>query len=402
MTSRASVTFVLVTVTLDVLAIGLIIPVLPKIVESLLGGDTSRAAIMFGLMSVAWAAMQIISSPILGALSDTYGRRPVLLFSNVGLGIGYVMMALSPNLAWMFAARIASGIAAATFSTATAYIADITTAEKRAGAFGMIGAAGGIGFVLGPALGGMLGAIDPHLPFWVAAGLSLANACYGYFVLPESLAPENRAPFKLKTANPLSAIAMLFGETRYKGVATVLAFYHLAHAVLPSVAVLFVGYRFGWGPQEVGLMLAVVGASSAIVQAGLTPIAVAKFGAPTTLMIGLAAGIVGFAIQGLTTSPLVYILGIPLFTLWGFIAPAAMQILSARAGADQQGQLQGASASLMSIASLIGPLMFTQIFAAAIASGPGAPWAGAPFLLASALLGVAATVAWRVVPPRWH
>ena len=400
MTSRASVAFVLVTVTLDVLAIGLVIPVLPRIVESFLGGDTSRAAVMFGLMSVVWAAMQIISSPILGALSDTYGRRPVLLFSNLGLGIDYVLMALAPSLAWMFAARIASGIAAATFSTATAYIADVTPAEQRAGAFGMIGAASGLGFVLGPALGGMLGAIDPHLPFWVAAGLSLANACYGYFVLPESLASENRAPFKLKTANPFGAMTMLFGEARYSGIATVLMFYHLAHAVLPSVAVLFVGYRFGWGPKEVGLMLAVVGVCSAIVQAGLTRIVVARFGAPATLMIGLAAGISGFAVQGITTNPVIYLLGIPLFTLWGFIAPAAMQILSSRAGPDEQGQLQGASSSLMSIANLFGPLIFTQMFAFAIASGPGAPWAGAPFLLASALLGAAAVVAWNVVPRR--
>ena len=398
MTSRASVTFVLVTVTLDVLAIGLVIPVLPKIVEGFLGGDTSRAATVFGLMSVAWAAMQLMFSPILGAVSDTYGRRPVLLFSNLGLGIDYVLMALAPNLAWLFAARIISGIAAATFSTATAYIADVTPPDKRAGAFGMIGAAFGIGFVLGPALGGVLGAIDPHLPFWVAAGLSLANALYGYFVLPESLAPANRAPFKFKSANPAGALMLLFGQARFAGISTVLFFYHLAHGVLSSVFVLFAGYRFGWGPREVGFVLAIVGVCSAIVQAVLTRHAVARFGAPTTLMIGLLAGIVGFAVQGLTTSPVIYMLGIPLFSLWWFISPAAMQILSSRVGPDQQGQLQGASSSLMSIANLAGPLIFTQIFAAAIASGPGAPWAGAPFLLASVLLGVAAIIAWRVVP----
>ena len=396
MPSRASLAFVLVTVTLDVFAMGLVIPVLPKLVETMLGGDTSRAASVFGYMSLVWATMQFVFSPILGALSDTYGRRPVLLFSNLGLGLDYILMALAPGLAWLFVARAMSGIAAATFSTATAYIADVTPADQRAGAFGMIGAAAGTGFVLGPALGGLLGSLDPHLPFWTAAGLSLANALYGYFVLPESLAPANRAPFKLKSANPAGAMAMLFGDARYAGLATVLFFYHLAHAVLPSVFVLFAGYRFGWSTREIGLVLAFVGVCYVIVQALLTRLVVARFGPQTTLMIGLAAGIVGFIMQGLATDPILYLIGVPIFALWGFITPTAMQILSARAGPDGQGQLQGAASSLMSVANLIGPLMFSQIFSWAIASGPGAPFAGAPFLLAAAMLMVAMIISWRI------
>jgi MFS transporter, DHA1 family, tetracycline resistance protein len=254
--------------------------------------------------------------------------------------------------------------------------------------------------VVGPALGGILGAIDPHLPFWTAAGLSLANAVFGYFILPESLPPEKRAPFKFRSANPASAMRLLFGEAKFAGLSTVLFFFHLAHAVLPSVFVLFAGYRFGWGPREVGLVLALVGVCSAIVQAVLTRIAVARFGAPITLMVGIIAGAVGFLIQGLVTTPWLYVIGIPIFSLWGFISPSVMQLLSARAGADAQGQLQGANASLMSIANLAGPLIFSQIFAAAIANGPGSPWAGAPFLLAAGLLVIAGFIALRAAPPK--
>jgi DHA1 family tetracycline resistance protein-like MFS transporter len=243
---RASVVFILVTVLLDVLAIGLIIPVLPKLVESF-AGDTSRAAVVFGLMSASWALMQLLFSPIAGALSDRFGRRPVLLLSNFGLGVDYIVMALAPDLVWLFVGRLISGIMAATFSTATAYIADVTPVDQRATKFGLIGAAFGLGFVLGPALGGVLGSYDPRLPFWVAAGLSLANAAYGYFILPESLAREHRAPFRFKSANPIGAIDLLRSDPLLTKLGIVLFFYYLAHAALPAVFVLFAGYRFGWG-----------------------------------------------------------------------------------------------------------------------------------------------------------
>jgi DHA1 family tetracycline resistance protein-like MFS transporter len=397
-TRRASFAFILVTVTLDVLAIGLIIPVLPGLVKQFTGGDTSRAAMWFGLMSATWALMQFVFSPILGALSDRYGRRPVLLGSNFGLGLDYILMALAPTLGWLFAGRIASGIAAATFSTATAYIADVTPKEERAAAFGKIGAAFGVGFVLGPAVGGVIGAIDPRAPFWLAAALSLANAFYGYFILPESLASRNRAPFRLRTANPIGAVQLLLRDKTVTGLAFVLLLYHLAHAALPAVFVLFAGYRFGFGPREVGLVLAIVGISSAIVQAGLIRPAVTRFGARTTVLIGLAAGVFGFLVQGVVTSPLLYVIGIPIFTLWGFITPAAQQMISARLGSDEQGQLQGALSSLMSVANLVGPLLFSQVFAWAVASDHGAALAGAPFLLAAGLLAAAAIVVLRNVP----
>lgn len=390
---RASVAFILFTVLLDVLAIGLVIPVLPGLVEGF-AGDTSRAAVMFGLMSASWALMQLVFSPIAGALSDRFGRRPVLLLSNFGLGIDYILMALAPNLAWLFVGRLISGIMAATFSTATAYIADVTEPEKRAASFGMIGGAFGIGFVLGPALGGILGDIDPRLPFWIAAGLSLANACYGYFILPESLKPEDRAPFRFKSANPVGAITLLRSDPVLARLGVVMFFYYLAHAALPAVFVLYAGYRFGWGAKEVGLVLAAVGVFSAIVQAGLIKWAIEAFGAPRTLAIGLAAGALGFMVQGLTTSGFVYVVGIPIFVIWGFITPSAQQMMTARLGPDRQGQLQGANASLMSIANLAGPIVFSQIFAWAVAVPErGALLAGLPFVLASALLAIAFIIA---------
>lgn len=390
---RASVAFILFTVLLDVLAIGLVIPVLPKLVESF-AGDTSRAAVMFGLMSASWALMQLVFSPIAGALSDRFGRRPVLLLSNFGLGLDYILMALAPTLGWLFAGRVISGIMAATFSTATAYIADVTEPEKRAAAFGMIGGAFGLGFVLGPALGGILGDIDARLPFWVAAGLSLANACYGYFILPESLKAEARSPFRFKSANPIGAINLLRSDPVLARLGLVLFFYHLAHAALPAVFVLYAGYRFGWGTKEVGLVLAAVGVFSAIVQAGLIRWAIAAFGAPQTLLIGIAAGAFGFLIQGLTTNGLVYVVGIPIFVIWGFITPSAQQMMTARLGPDRQGQLQGANASLMSIANLAGPLVFSQIFAWAVAEpARGAALAGLPFVLAALLLTIAFIIA---------
>jgi MFS transporter, DHA1 family, tetracycline resistance protein len=307
-------------------------------------------------------------------------------------------MALAPTLGWLFVGRIISGIAAATFSTATAYIADVTPAEKRGAAIGKIGAMFGVGFVLGPAIGGVLGEIDPRLPFWLAAGLSLANAAYGYFVLPESLKPEHRAAFTVKRASPLGALNLLRSEPRLFGLSAVLFLYHLAHAALPAVFVLFVGFRFGWGPKEVGLVLAVVGICSAIVQGGLVRPAIARFGARTTLLIGLAAGAIGFAFQGIAPDGWSYVIGIPIFTLWGLIGPAAQQIMTSLVGPAQQGQLQGAVTSLMSVANLVGPLVFSQIFAWAIAMpGWGPALAGAPFLVGAVLLAAAMLLALRVV-----
>jgi MFS transporter, DHA1 family, tetracycline resistance protein len=333
---------------------------------------------------------------VLGALSDQYGRRPVLLISMTGHGLDYVLMALAPSLAWLFVGRIISGITAASFSTAYAYVADVTEPEKRAEAFGMVGAAFGIGFVLGPALGGLLGTVDPRLPFWVAAAFSLANAAYGYFVLPEPLPKERRMGFSWERANPIGSLRLLGRHPELLGLAGVAFLYQLAHAVLPSVAVLYTSYRYGWDHATMGLTLAAVGVASGIVQAGLIKPTVQRFGERTALIAGLLFGAAGFAIYGLATTSAGFWTGIPVMALWGLAGAASMGIMSRLVGASEQGQLQGANASIMALAGLLGPGLFTQAFARSIAAGDGWHLPGAPFLLAAGMLVAATVLAWRI------
>jgi DHA1 family tetracycline resistance protein-like MFS transporter len=397
---RAALAFIFAIVLLDIIALGIVIPVLPKLIESMLGGDTPYAAQVFGLFATAWALMQFLSSPVLGALSDRFGRRPVLLISMTGHGLDYILMALAPSLAWLFVGRIVSGITAASFSTAYAYIADVTEPEKRAAAFGMVGAAFGIGFVLGPALGGLLGSVDPRLPFWMAAAFSLANALYGYFVLPESLPPEKRMSFSWARANPVGSLRLLARHRELLGLAAVAFLYHLAHVVLPSTAVLYASYRYGWDDMTMGLTLAAVGVASGLVQGLLIGPTIDRLGERNALIGGLLCGAIGFAIYGLATTSAGFWAGIPVMALWGIAGAASMGIMSRLVGASEQGQLQGANSSLMALAGLIGPGLFTQVFAQSIA--PGADWRlpGAPFLLAAAMLVAATALAWRVTRPR--
>jgi DHA1 family tetracycline resistance protein-like MFS transporter len=386
---------------LDVLSFGIIIPVLPKLVEDFMSGDTAQAASIYGLMGTAWALMQFFCSPIQGALSDRFGRRPVVLLSNVGLGLDYIFMALAPNVAWLFVGRMISGIASSSFSTAGAYIADVTPPEKRAAAFGMIGAAFGLGFILGPAVGGLLGVIDPRLPFWGAAATSLVNACYGFFVLPESLPREKRMSFAWKRANPVGSLKLLRSHRELFSLAAVVFLGYLGHAVLPSVAVLYVGYRYEWDTKAVGFMLAGAGVSALIVQGLLMRPLTARFGERKTLLAGLLSGALGFAVYGVATDGWIYCTGIPIMAFWGLAGPSAQSFMSRRVSSSEQGQLQGAIAGLSGIAGLIGPGLFTQTFALFI--GAQASWRlpGAPFLLASLLSFVGMAIAWRAtrVPP---
>ncbi len=391
----AAFAFVFVTVMLDMLAIGIIIPVLPKLVVDFVGGDAVEGARIYGLFGTVWALMQFVFSPVLGALSDRFGRRPVILISNFGLGLDYVVMALAPSLNWLFLGRVISGITAASISTSYAYVADVTPPEARAGRFGLLGAAFGVGFVLGPALGGLAGAIDPRLPFWIAAGLSLANAMYGLFVLPESLPPERRAPFSWRRANPVGALALLRSQAALIGLAGVNFLGNLAHAALPSVGVLYMMYRYGWSERTVGLTMAGVGVAAVVVQGGITARAVKQFGERGTLIAGLACGVAGFAIFGLAPNGPIFWLGIPVMALWGLSNPASQGLMSRRIGPQQQGQLQGANASLMGVANLIGPGLFTLTFAFAIGAAKDWGLPGAPYLLASTLLAVAIMAALR-------
>lgn len=383
---RAAFVFVFITVLLDMLALGMIAPVLPKLVASFLGNDAAKAAKIFGVFGTVWALMQFLFSPVMGALSDRFGRRPVILLSNFGLGLDYVLMALSPTLGWLFAGRVISGITAASYSTASAYIADVTPIDKRAGAFGLLGTAFGIGFVVGPAIGGLLGSISPRLPFWAAAVFSLANALYGLFVLPESLPPEQRAPFSLKNANPLGALALLRSHPQVLGLAAVSFFNYLAHEVLPSTFVLYATYRYGWGEHIVGLTLAGVGITSGLVQGVLTQPIVARLGERRALLTGIGFGIAAFTAYGLARSGPLFFVGVPLMALWGLYGPSAMALMTRHVSASAQGQLQGATSSLRGISGLIGPFVFTMTFASFINRTDGLNLPGAPFLLAAVLL----------------
>ena len=397
----AAVAFIFVTILLDMLALGLIMPILPKLVESFVDNDTARAARIFGVFGTAWALMQFLFSPLLGSLSDRFGRRPVVLLSNFGLGLDYVLMALAPSLIWLFIGRVISGITSASISTAFAYIADITPAERRAAVFGKVGAAFGAGFIIGPALGGLLGDADPRLPFWVAAGLSFANTMYGLLILPESLPRERRAPFRWKSANPIGALRLLRSDRILTGLSVVTFFTQLAHAVLPSTFVLYATYRYGWDAKTVGLTLAMVGICAMLVQgAGIGPI-VRIFGERRSLLLGLVCGAAGFLIFAVApTGPLSW-LGIPVMSLWGVSGAAIQSFMTKRVAPDQQGQLQGANSSVQSISQLLGPSVFTLTFAYFIGAETPLHLPGAPFYLASALVLLALGVAARTLVVRF-
>jgi len=393
---RAALIFIFITVMLDMLALGMIIPVVPLLIQDFRGGDAASAARTLGLFGTVWAAMQFFASPVLGAISDRFGRRPVILLSNFGLGLDYILMALAPTLGWLLVGRIISGITSASVVTAFAYIADVTPGEKRAKSFGILGAAFGIGFIVGPALGGLLASVGPRVPFWVAAAFSLANGLYGIFVLPESLPEDRRAAFSWRRANPLGSLALLRGHPQLLGFAAVHFLYNLSHQALASVFVLYTAYRYGWTSADVGWALTAVGVSFAVIQGGLVGPVVAQFGERRALVGGLMAGAVGMAAYGLAGTGRGFAAAIPVMALWGFYGPSAQGLMTKRVGQNEQGQLQGALSSIMGVTGIIGPGIFSLTFAAAI--DPRASWhlPGAPFMLASAMLVASVILALRV------
>jgi DHA1 family tetracycline resistance protein-like MFS transporter len=394
---RAALIFIFVTVLIDILSFGIIIPVLPHLVEQLAGGGIAKAAMWVGVFGTLFAAIQFACAPIQGALSDRFGRRPVILLSNLGIGVDFLFMALVNTLPLLLIGRCISGITAASFTTANAYIADVTPPEKRASAFGMLGAAFGIGFVIGPALGGLLGAIDLRLPFWASAALALANFCYGYFILPESLPPEQRtSKFDWRHANPLGSLVLLKRYRQVFGLAAVVLLVNLAHYVLQSVFVLYADYRYNWGPQAVGYTLALVGVCNAFTQAWLVGKLVPKIGERRVLLAGLLFGAAGFATMALANVPAVFLAGVPLLALWGMAGPATQALMTRQVDPREQGRLQGAVSSLASLAGIFGPAIFTQIFALFISDHAPVQLPGAPFLLSSALLVAALVLAWNV------
>lgn len=396
---NAAVIFIFITVVLDVLALGIIVPVLPALVVEFLGGDTARAAETYGLFATTWAFMQFVASPVLGSFSDRFGRRPIILLSIAGLGLDYIFMALAPSIGWLFVGRLISGVTSAGFATAAAYIADVTPPDQRAKSFGLIGAAFGLGFVLGPALGGLLGTYSPRLPFWISAALCLANALYGAFVLPESLPPERRSHFSWARANPLGSLRLLRSHPELFGLASVTFLYYVAHEVLPSTFVLYTGYRYGWTSATVGLTLALVGTCTAVVSGGLVGPIVARLGERRAALAGLAFGAAAFALYGLAPTGALFLAGVPIMALWGLYGPSSQGIMSRRVSATEQGQLQGAVMGLRGLSGLVSPFIFTFTFATFIGPRADLHLPGAPFLLASLLLVAAFGLALRVTRP---
>ena len=389
--------FVFVTVVLAVLGFGLLIPVLPELVRQFRGNDFAAGSHTYGWLVSVYALMQFFGSPILGSLSDRFGRRKVILLALAGSSLDFVVMALAPTLSVLFVARMVGGLTAGVLSTANAYVADVTPPEKRAQSFGMIGMAFGIGFVIAPAIGGFLGEIDTRLPFKVAVALCLANFVYGFFVLPESLPPERRTPrFDWAHANPLGALQLLRRYPQVLGLISVLFLLAFAHMVYPSTFVLYADYRFGWGPQMVGYTLAAVGVLAAVVQGGLIKKIVAAFGERRTLLLGLGCGTVGFMLYGLAPSGPWFWAAMPIAALWGIAQPAAQAIMTHQVDPTEQGRLQGAVASLSSIAGIFAPTLFTRAFAAVTEAHLHNAWAGITFGIAAVLVGIAWLIAWRV------
>ena len=393
---NAALIFIFITVLIDVLSFGVIIPVLPGLVRQFTGGDYVQAAWWIGVFGFLFAAIQFVSSPIQGTLSDRYGRRPVILLSCLGLGIDFMLMALAQSLPWLLVARIFSGVFSASFTTANAYIADVTEPEKRAKAFGMIGAAFGLGFIVGPALGGFLGEWHLRAPFWFAAGLATLNFLYGWFVLPESLPKEKRtARFDWAHANPVGSLVLLKKYPQVFGLAAVVFLANFAHYVYPSVFVLFAEYQYQWTNQQVGWVLAIVGVCSVIVQAGLMGPLVKKLGERRTLLFGLACGVVGFVIYGSAEAGWMFLIGLPISALWGVAGPASQSLITRQVDASAQGRVQGALMSLVSLAGVFAPLAFAGTFALFISDRAPAHLPGAAWLLAAGLLFCALLVGWR-------
>src|SRR5260221_8008686 len=358
----AAFIFILIMVAFDMLAFGIIAPVLPDLIRQFEGGDFVRASSIGGWFGLAWATMQFIFSPILGAWSDRFGRRAVMLISFFGLGIDYVIMALAPSLGWLLLGRIIAGITTSNIATAYAYVTDVTKPTERAKPFGMISAAFGLGFVIGPAVGGWLGNINLRFPFWVAAALSLGNAIYGYLVLPESLAPEKRAKSAWHMANPMGALKLLRSHPELAGLSVVVTLYYLAHNSLPSMWAYYTEYRYAWSRRDVGTSLALVGVCAAIVSGALVGPIVKRFGERRSVLSGLFFGTVGFAGFAFATRGWMLLAVVPFIALWGIAAPAVQSLRARHVGPSSHGKVQGAINSLRAVTGMAEAAPFTEVF----------------------------------------
>ena len=392
---KAAVSFIFITLLLDVIGLGLIIPVFPQLIEELIQGNISEASQWAGLLTFAYAIMQFICAPIIGNLSDMYGRRPVLLLSLLGFGIDYIFLSLAPTIWWLFVGRLIAGLFGASFTTATAYIADISTAENRSKNFGMIGAAFGLGFIIGPGLGGLLGEFGPRVPFMAAAVLTLMNLIYGYFVLPESLAKEHRRPFEWKRANPMGSLLQLKKYKGVEGLIVSLIFLYIAGHAVQSTWTFFNIEKFQWSNTLMGISLTVIGLFIAIVQGGLIRYINPKLGDERSIYVGLGLYSLGlFLFSFATDGWMMFVFLIP-YCLGGIAGPAIQSIISGNVPKNEQGELQGALTSLMSATSIVGPLLMTNLFAWFTRPEGDIKFAGAPFFAGAILMLISAVIAVR-------
>ena len=394
---QAALGFIFITLLIDVTGFGIIIPVMPKLITELIHGNLSDASQYGGWLLFAYAVMQFICAPVLGNLSDKYGRRPVLLFSLFGFGLDYILQGFAPNIIWLFIGRIIAGITGGSFTTASAYIADVSTPEKRAQNFGMIGAAFGIGFIIGPVLGGVLGHYGSRVPFFASAGLALLNWLYGYFVLPESLSKDHRREFDWKRANPLGSLMHLKKYPVVSGlVASITLLYIAAHAV-QSTWTYYTMSKFGWDERLVGYSLGFVGLTVGIVQGGLIRVVIPKLGQHKSVYVGLSLYAIGFVLFAFASQTwMMFAFMIP-YALGGIAGPSIQGIISKHVPPNEQGELQGALTSLMSATSNFGPLLMTNLFAYFTSTAAPFHFPGAPMLFGAALTIVSAFLAFRTL-----
>lgn len=394
-TRKAALGFIFITLLLDVTGLGIIIPVIPKLIEGLIHGSISDASRYGGWLGFAYAIMQFLFAPIIGNLSDRYGRRPVLLLSLLGFGIDYLFLAFAPTIAWLFVGRVIAGIFGASFTTAAAYIADISTPENRAQNFGMIGAAFGLGFIIGPVVGGLLGQFGPRIPFIAAAVLSLLNAAYGYFVLPESLPKENRRNFEWKRANPLGSLLQLRKYPAVSGLIFSLVLVYIAVHAVQSTWTFYTIEKFGWSEKLIGYSLGFVGLMIALVQGGLIRIVIPKLGNERSVYIGLLLYSAGFLLYAFAAETWMMFVFTVVYSLGGIAGPAIQGIISAAVPPNEQGELQGALTSLMSATSIVGPPLMTNLFSWYTRPQGNLYFPGAPFLMAAVLVLASSILAYK-------
>jgi DHA1 family tetracycline resistance protein-like MFS transporter len=389
----AALAFIFVTILIDVIGLGIIIPVMPTLIEQLTGEGISQAAKYGGYLSFAYAAAQFFFAPVMGGLSDRYGRRPVLLASLLGLGCDYLFLALAPTLGWLFVGRVVAGITGASFTTATAYIADVSPPEKRAQNFGLVGAAFGLGFIVGPLLGGFFGDFGPRVPFIAAAGLSLLNFLYGLFVIPESLPVAQRRPFEWARANALASLLRLRQYPQIIGLVVALVLLYLAGSATQSVWTFYTILKFGWGLKLISYSLGVVGVGALVVQGGLVRAAIPRLGAARSMVVGILFYIVGFVLFAFASQGWMMFAFTGVYALGGLAGPAMQGAISSQVPPTEQGELQGTLTSLISATGVVGPLFMTSLFTFFTSKAAPVYFPGMPFLVGAGLTVLALVVA---------